>query len=79
VAERLDKMQDPELPIDKTLVQYMQLGYLESKYLAKQGVNVSKVALKELEAKTGKKVVSSLNPKSALWGLVGKFRKTNFC
>ena len=79
VAERLDKMQDPELPIDKTLVQYMQLGYSESKCLAKQGDNVAKVALKELEAKTGKKVVTGLNPKSVLWGLVGKFRKTNFC
>jgi len=32
--------------------------------VAKQGGNVAKVALKELEAKTGKKVVSSLNVKS---------------
>ena len=38
VAERLDKMQDPELPIGKTLVQYMQLGYSESKYLDKQAI-----------------------------------------
>jgi hypothetical protein len=36
----------------------------ESKKVAKQGGNVAKVALKELEAKTGKKVVSSLNAKS---------------
>ena len=72
MAERLDKMQDPELPIDKTLVQYMQLGYSQSKYLAKQGVNVAKVALKELEAKTGKKVVTGLNPKSVLLGISRK-------
>jgi hypothetical protein len=38
----------------------------ESKIVAKQGGNVAKVALKELEAKTGKKVVTSLNAKSAL-------------
>lgn len=30
----------------------------ESKLVAKQGGNVAKVALKELEAKTGKKVVT---------------------
>jgi hypothetical protein len=40
--------------------------YNESKKVAKQGGNVAKVALKELEAKTGKKVVSSINAKSAL-------------
>ncbi len=33
----------------------------ESKKVAQQGGNVAKVALKELEAKTGKKVVSPLN------------------
>ncbi len=33
----------------------------ESKKVAKQGGNVAKVARKELEAKTGKKVVTSLN------------------
>jgi hypothetical protein len=38
----------------------------ESKTIAQQGGNVAKVALKELEAKTGKKVVSSLNAKTAL-------------
>ena len=38
----------------------------ESKKVAKQGGNVAKVALKELEAKTGKKVVTSLNAKTAL-------------
>ncbi|WP_396191259.1 Bro-N domain-containing protein [Flavobacterium sp.] len=38
----------------------------ESKNVAKQGGNVAKVALKELEAKTGKKVVTSLNAKSLL-------------
>jgi len=38
----------------------------ESKKVAKQGGNVAKVALKELEAKTGKKVVTELNAKDAL-------------
>jgi hypothetical protein len=37
-----------------------------SKKVAKQGGNVAKVALKELEAKTGKKVVTSSNAKTAL-------------
>jgi hypothetical protein len=37
-----------------------------SKKVAKQGGNVAKVALKELESKTGKKVVSSLNAKNVL-------------
>lgn len=38
----------------------------ESKSIAKQGGNVAKVAMKELESKTGKKVVSPLNAKTAL-------------
>lgn len=38
----------------------------ESKNIAKQGGNVAKVARLELEAKTGKKVVTSLNAKEAL-------------
>ena len=38
----------------------------DSKKVAKQGGNVAKVAMKELEAKTGKKVVSAVNAKSAL-------------
>ena len=38
----------------------------ENKKVAKQGGNVAKVAMKELEAKTGKRVVSSLNAKSLL-------------
>ncbi|MFN0189985.1 MAG: Bro-N domain-containing protein [Bacteroidia bacterium] len=38
----------------------------ESKIVAKQGGHVAKVALKELEAKTGKKVVTSLNAKTTL-------------
>jgi hypothetical protein len=37
-----------------------------SKKVAAQGGNVAKVALKELETKTGKKVVTSLNAKTAL-------------
>jgi hypothetical protein len=38
----------------------------ESKKVASQGGNVAKVALKELEAKTGKKVVTGLNAKKLL-------------
>lgn len=38
----------------------------ESKTVAKQGGHVAKVARKELEARTGKKVVTALNAKSAL-------------
>jgi hypothetical protein len=38
----------------------------ESKKVAKQGGNVAKVARKELEAKTGNNVVTSLNAKTAL-------------
>jgi len=38
----------------------------ESKKVAKQGGNVARVARKELEAKTGKKVVTPLNAKTSL-------------
>jgi hypothetical protein len=38
----------------------------DNKKVAKQGGNVAKVAMKELEAKTGKKVVTGLNAKSLL-------------
>ncbi|OFX24179.1 MAG: antirepressor [Bacteroidetes bacterium GWA2_31_9] len=40
--------------------------FKESKKVAKQGGNVAKVARQELEARTGKKVVSELNAKTAL-------------
>src|ERR1035437_1730395 len=40
--------------------------YVESKKVAKQGGNVAKVARQELEARTGKKVVSALNAKQTL-------------
>jgi hypothetical protein len=40
--------------------------YEESKIVAKQGGNVAKVALKALEAKTGKQVVTALNAKTVL-------------
>ena len=48
----------------------------ESKRVAKQGGNVAKVARKELEARTGKKVVSSLNVKTALQLKSGKEKKS---
>lgn len=41
-------------------------SFNESKEIAKQGGNVAKVALTELESKTGKKVVTSLNAKDLL-------------
>ncbi len=41
-------------------------NFEESKTVAKQGGNVAKVAMLELEAKTGKKVVTELNAKSVL-------------
>jgi len=40
--------------------------FRESKNVAKQGGNVAKVAMKELESKTGKKVVTSLNAKNLI-------------
>ncbi|HEX7413125.1 MAG TPA: Bro-N domain-containing protein [Bacteroidia bacterium] len=41
-------------------------GFEESKKVAAQGGNVAKVARKELEAKTGKKVITALNAKAVL-------------
>ncbi len=41
-----------------------------SKLVAKQGGNVAKVAMKELEAKTGKKVVTAVNAKEVLKEIV---------
>lgn len=41
-------------------------GFEESQNVAKQGEHVAKVARKEREAKTGKKVVTALNVKAAL-------------
>ncbi|MDT8339704.1 MAG: hypothetical protein RQ763_10970, partial [Sulfurimonas sp.] len=41
-------------------------SFEESKDVAKQGGNVAKVARAELEAKTGKKVVTSKNAKNLL-------------
>lgn len=43
--------------------------YEESKKVAKQGGNVARVARLELEAKTGKKVVTPLNAKDVLKAL----------
>ena len=47
----------------------------ESKKVAKQGGNVAKVARLELEAKTGKKVVTSLNAKDVLKALPEEKKK----
>ena len=47
-------------------------SFNESAKIAKQGGNVAKVARKELEARTGKKVISSLNAKTFLEEKKGK-------
>lgn len=47
----------------------------ESKKVARQGGNVARVARKELEAKTGKKVVTALNAKTVLKLNEGKRKK----
>jgi len=53
-------------------------SFEESKKVAQQGGNVARVALKELEAKTGKKVVTTLNAKSVLnQKQIGPAKKTN--
>jgi hypothetical protein len=49
-------------------------NFKESKKVAQQGRNVAKVALKELEDKTGKKVVTSISAKTLL---ENKKRKNN--
>ncbi len=51
----------------KDISQVVKPGTFEdSKKVAKQGGNVAKVAMKELEAKTGKKVVTAINAKFVL-------------
>jgi hypothetical protein len=52
-------------------------NFEESKQVAKQGGNVAKVAMKELESKTGKKVVSSLNAKDLLNKNLPKAKEKN--
>jgi hypothetical protein len=49
----------------------------ESKIIANQGGNVAKVARLELEAKTGKKVVSSINAKDTLKQLKEQGKEPN--
>ncbi|MDP1762235.1 MAG: Bro-N domain-containing protein [Sediminibacterium sp.] len=69
-----DNMSNTELILNmlaeastKDISQVVQPESFEaSKKVAQQGGNVAKVALKELEARTGKKVVSNLNAKTAL-------------
>ena len=51
--------------------------FTDSKKVAKQGGNVARKARKELEARTGKKVVTSLNAKTALQLKAKKGKKTN--
>ena len=73
-SERINEMQDPEIILNmlaeastKDISQAVQpKDFDESKKVAKQGGNVAKVARKELESRTGQKVVSSVNAKSLL-------------
>ena len=51
--------------------------FADSKKVAKQGGNVARKARKELEVRTGKKVVTSLNAKTALQLKENKGKKTN--
>jgi len=44
--------------------------------VAKQGGNVAKLAMKKLEAKTGKKVVTALNAKDAVKTLLQQENST---
>lgn len=62
-AERLDEMQDPKLTISQAV---NPETFEDSKKIAQQGGNVAKVALKELETKTGKKVVSAISAKALM-------------
>lgn len=52
-------------------------SFEQSKKIAKQGGNVAKVARKELEARTGKKVVTALNAKSVLQLKKGNGKEKN--
>ena len=52
-------------------------SFEQSKKVAKQGGNVAKVARKELEARTGKKVVTALNAKSVLQLKKGNGKEKN--
>ena len=60
----------------KDISQAVNPGTFEdNKKVARQGGNVASVARKELEAKTGKKVVTALNAKSVLQLNNGKEEK----
>lgn len=56
-------MQDPKLTISQAV---NPETFEDSKKIAQQGGNVAKVALKELETKTGKKVVSAISAKALM-------------
>ena len=51
--------------------------FADSKKVANQGGNVARVALKELEARTGKKIVTALNAKTALKQIGKATKKSN--
>ena len=62
-AERIPEILDTEISIKDPK---NPKPFDENKKVARQGGNVAKVARLELEAKTGKKVVTPLNAKVAL-------------
>ena len=62
-AQRLDQLADPELSINQALEDYKRQTLEDNMQCAAEGGNVARVARKELEAKTGKSVVSPLSAK----------------
>ncbi len=82
--ERLDEMQDPELTINRAMMETATTdlskernpsGFAENAEVAKDGGNVARVARKQLESQLKRPVISPLNAKSALQ--VGDEREKN--
>ena len=59
--ERIDEIIDPELTIDRALETYLKKGLDENKQVAQRGGTVAGNARKEIEAQTGKPVLSRQN------------------
>ena len=70
-SERLDEMQDPELTIERAMIDYRRLGYSEAWInpttyrenvtVARKGGGVAKVAREQLEQQLGRSVISESN------------------
>lgn len=65
-SERLDQLQDPELSTKEISVAHNPDTFEEHKETAEQGGNIARNARLELEAKTGKKIISQLNSKDGI-------------